>query len=99
MPVYICVAPGGKIPDKGKQQISRSITRIHCEVTKAPPTFVHTLFFDREQVSSLGPLWKDVSPGCPFQVFGSIRSGRTDDQKERLVSEIRARWQKRLGLV
>jgi phenylpyruvate tautomerase PptA (4-oxalocrotonate tautomerase family) len=89
MPLYLCVAPSGSIPAAGKRGVSRSITRIHCEVTNAPPTFVHALFFDREQVPSLGPLWKDVSPGCPYQVFGSIRAGRTDAQKERLVSGIR----------
>ncbi len=98
MPVYICVAPGGSIPDTGKQQITRSITRIHCEVTNAPPTYVHTLFFDQEEVSSLGPLWKDVDSGCPYQVFGSIRSGRTDDQKERLVSEMRGAVAEVLGV-
>jgi len=89
MPLYICVAPSGSIPAEGKQEISRSITRIHCEVTNAPPTFVHALFFDREQVSSLGPLWKDVSPDCQYQIVGTIRAGRTDEQKERLVSGIR----------
>ena len=88
MPLYICVAPTGSIPAEGKREISRAITRIHCEVTNAPPTFVNVLFFDREQVSSLGPLWKDVSPGCPYQVLGGIRAGRTDEQKERLVSGI-----------
>jgi phenylpyruvate tautomerase PptA (4-oxalocrotonate tautomerase family) len=98
MPLYICVAPGGSILDTGKQQISRSITRIHSEVTNAPPTYVHTLFFNREQVSSLGPLWKDVSPDCPYQVFGSIRAGRTDDQKERLVSGIRGSVAEVLGV-
>ena len=45
MPLYVCVAPGGNIPNTAKRQISRSITRIHSEVTNAPPTFVHTLFF------------------------------------------------------
>ena len=98
MPLYICVAPGGSIPDTGKQQISRSITRIHCEVTNAPPTFVHALFFDREQVSALGPLWKDVSPGRPYQVLGGIRAGRTDEQKERLVSGIRDSMAEVLGV-
>ena len=98
MPLYICVAPGSSIPDTAKQAISRSITRIHCEVTNAPPTFVHTLFFDQEKVSSLGPLWKDIGPGCRYQVFGSIRSGRTDDQKERLVSGIRGSVAEVLGV-
>ena len=88
MPLYICVAPGGSIPAASKQEISRSITRIHCEVTNAPPTFVNVLFFDREQVSTLGPLWKDISPDCPYQILGGIRAGRTDEQKERLVSGI-----------
>jgi len=98
MPLYVCVAPGGSIPNTAKRQISRSITRIHSEVTNAPPTFVHTLFFDREQVSSLGPLWKDVSPSCPYQVFGGIRAGRTDEQKERLVSGIRGDVAEAIGV-
>jgi len=88
MPLYMCVAPSGSIPAAAKQEISRAITRTHCEVTNAPPTFVHVLFYDREQVSSLGPLWKDVRPGCPYQILGGIRAGRTDEQKERLVSGI-----------
>lgn len=98
MPLYICVAPGGSIPATGKREISRSITRIHCEVTNAPPMFVHALFFDRDQVSSLGPLWKDVSPSCPYQVIGNIRAGRTDEQKERLVSGIRGAVAEALGV-
>ena len=98
MPLYVCVAPGGSIPEMAKRQISRSITRIHSEVTNAPPTFVHTLFFDREHVSSLGPLWKDVSPNCPYQVFGGIRAGRTDEQKERLASRIRGDVAEALGV-
>jgi phenylpyruvate tautomerase PptA (4-oxalocrotonate tautomerase family) len=98
MPLYICVAPRGSIPAAGKQEISRSITRIHCEVTNAPPTFVHALFFDREQVSSLGPLWKDVSPDCPYQILGGIRAGRTEEQKERLDSGIRGSVAEVLGV-
>ena len=98
MPLYMCVAPGGSIPAAAKQNISRSITRIHSEVTNAPPTFVHALFFDREQVSSLGPLWRDISPDCPYQVFGSIRAGRTDEQKERLASGIRDSVAEALGV-
>ena len=98
MPLYICVAPGGSIPAAAKQEISRAITRIHCEVTNAPPTFVHALFFDREQVPSLGPLWKDVSPGCPYQILGGIRAGRTDEQKERLVTGIASSVAEVLGV-
>ena len=98
MPLYICVAPGGSISDTGRQQISRSITRIHSEVTKAPPTYVHTLFFDREKVFALRPLWKDVDPACPYQLFGSIRAGRTDDQKDRLVSEMRGAVAEAIGV-
>ena len=46
MPLYICTAQPGAIPDEAKGAIAREVTRVHCEVTGAPPTFVHCFFFD-----------------------------------------------------
>jgi len=37
MPLYFCNAPSGAIADAAKPKIAADITRIHCEVTGAPP--------------------------------------------------------------
>ena len=37
MPLYICNAAKGAIDDAAKPKIAADITRVHCEVTGAPP--------------------------------------------------------------
>ncbi len=46
MPLYRCTTPAGTLDDERRQAIARAITTIHCDVTGAPPTFVHVQFFD-----------------------------------------------------
>lgn len=81
MPLYICNAMAGKIDDAAKEKIAADITRIHCEVTDAPPTFVHAFFFEE------APFWK-LGDKTAF-LFGSIRAGRNDEQKAQIVDEMR----------
>jgi len=80
MPLYRCmVAPGLTSYDQ-RLAIAQDITRIHCDVTGAPPTFVHTFFAEDDA--------GELPGGTRAMVFGSIRSGRTDEQKQRLVREM-----------
>jgi phenylpyruvate tautomerase PptA (4-oxalocrotonate tautomerase family) len=60
-----------------KARIAEEITRIHCETTGAPPAFVHAFFV--EMPAAQLPASKQVV------VLGSIRAGRTPEQKERLT--------------
>lgn len=77
MPLYICNATQGAIDDDSKQAIARDITRIHCEVTGAPPQFVHTFFLEE---AARPPL-----EGKSASLLGSIRAGRTDAQKRQIT--------------
>lgn len=81
MPLYRChVAPG--LTSQGQRAlVAKELTRIHCEVTGAPPSFVHVFF----QEDTHGRL----PAGAKVFVLGSIRAGRTPEQKSRLVSEMR----------
>ena len=80
MPLYICNAVAGAIDDDKKQAIAQDITRIHCEVTGAPPRFVHSFFLEDAAQPSLN--------GKSASLLGSIRAGRTTDQKTRLLESM-----------
>ena len=68
MPVYLCSCPPRALDGGKRQRIADEITRIHCELTGAPPTFAHVIFVD-----SAGPE--------SWSVFGTIRAGRSDETK------------------
>lgn len=69
MPLYICGAPADVLDDQQRQRIATAITRIHCEVTGAPPAFAHVVFDESR---------------TDYSVLGTIRAGRSDDTKAEL---------------
>lgn len=81
MPLYVCNAAKGAISQNAKSKIAEDVTRIHCDVTGAPATFVHVFFFEDAPQWSLN--------GKSALLFGSIRAGRTDEQKKQIADEIR----------
>ena len=81
MPLYLCSAQKDTVTAAAKQQIAKDITAIHCEVTGAPPSFVHVAFFED---SPLFPL-EDKA----LVVMGTIRMGRTPEQMEEITTAIR----------
>ena len=54
MPLYICNSKAGTVAQEAKAKIADDITRIHCDVTGAPPCFVHVFFFDVGPLPPLG---------------------------------------------
>jgi phenylpyruvate tautomerase PptA (4-oxalocrotonate tautomerase family) len=81
MPLYVCNSATGAIDDTARRAIAADITRIHCDATGAPPAFVHAFFFEDAPHLALN--------GKTAVLFGSIRQGRTDAQKARIVEEMR----------
>ena len=53
MPLYLCNAAKGAISDEAKPKIAADITRIHCDVTGAPPQFVHAFFVEEDAAPPL----------------------------------------------
>ena len=90
MPLYMCNAAKGAIADDAKSKIAADITRIHCEVTGAPPQFVHAFFLEEAASPPLS--------GKVAMLFGSIRSGRTDEQKRQITSQMRQSVQTHAGI-
>ena len=80
MPLYLCNSLAGSIKDEAKQKIAVDITRIHCALTNAPAKFVHAFFLEEAPNHDL--------MGKSICLTGNIRAGRTDEQKEGLVSQM-----------
>lgn len=90
MPLYICNSKPGAIPETAKAKIADDVTRIHCDVTDAPPTFVHVFFFEDAPMPPLGE--------TSATLYGQIRHGRTDAQKAQICSEMQAALAEHTGL-
>ena len=80
MPLYLCNSRKGLISNQQKDWIAKDVTRIHCRVTGAPSTFVHVFFFEEAKLIPLGDY--------QALLYGQIRAGRTDQQKEELVERM-----------
>jgi phenylpyruvate tautomerase PptA (4-oxalocrotonate tautomerase family) len=90
MPLYICNSKAGAVPDAAKAQIADDLTRIHCDVTDAPPTFVHVFFFED---APMPPLADKTA-----MIYGQIRAGRTDAQKAQICEEMGAALAQHSGI-
>ncbi len=82
MPLYICNTRKGALDSAAKAKIANAITDIHCAVTGAPAAFVHAAFFEEAPQFPL--------EGRSLFVRGTIRQGRTDEQKHEIAASIRA---------
>ncbi len=82
MPLYICNSGKDAIDAAAKEKIARDITDIHCEVTGAPEIFVHVVFFEESPQVPLGDK--------ALAVRGTIRKGRSSEQKEQIAAAVRA---------
>lgn len=80
MPLYRCAVAEGLSQEAQRARIAKEIVRIHCDVTGAPPSFVHAFF------SELPP--GALPEGKRAFVLGSIRAGRSDAQKRQIASEL-----------
>lgn len=89
MPLYLTNAKANAIDDAAKRRIADDITDIHCDVTGAPPVFVHAFFLEDAPHMPLG----DRSA----MLVGSIRAGRNAEQKAQIQSRIKASFSKHAG--
>ena len=90
MPLYRCIVSPKLSSYAQRAEIAEHVTRIHCEVTGGLLHFVHTFFAEDE--AGMLPADKRAL------MLGSIRAGRTAEQKARLVAELESSLARSLGL-
>lgn len=82
MPLYRCIVAPNASSYAARAAIAEHVTRIHCDVTGGVPLFVHVFF--TEDAAGMLPTDKRAL------MLGSIRAGRTPEQKARLVAAMEA---------
>ena len=86
MPTYVCTSRSGTLSPDQRERISRCLTEIHHEVAVAPRYFVQVIFNDLAPHSHyIGGA--EAGPG-QIWVRADIRSGRTQEQKAKLLTRI-----------
>src|ERR1700716_4129995 len=84
MPFYSCNVPAGSLTDSQKDDLAKAITRVHAEVTGAPPDLVHVIY---NEVAA-GDSYTAGEPSSDTIITGHIRAGRSDADKQRLLREV-----------
>ena len=46
MPIYQCFSPEGLLDESVRGELAEEITRIHCDATGVPPSYVNVIFTD-----------------------------------------------------
>lgn len=86
MPIYLTTVREGRSTESQRSQMAHGITKTHCDVTGAPLAFVNAFFSE------------DANPGVGFPTLpdgkvaylnATIRAGRTDEDKAKVISGIR----------
>ena len=84
MPFYDCNVPAGSVTGEQKEGLAQAITRIHAEVTGAPPDLVHVIYNELAAADS----YTAGEPSSDIIITGHIRAGRSDADKQRLLREV-----------
>lgn len=90
MPLYRCAIREGLTSVEQRALIAKEVVRVHCGVTAAPPSFVHAFFNEAPA--------EEIPDGKAAFVLGTIRWGRSDEQKAQIVSELGASIANILGV-
>lgn len=90
MPFYHALVQPGLAGAAERTRFANDVVDIHCEVTGAPRSFVHVLFTDDTK--------QHLAEGESCSVRATIRSGRTDAQRDRIVSGLQQAFADRTGV-
>jgi phenylpyruvate tautomerase PptA (4-oxalocrotonate tautomerase family) len=88
MPICQCWYPQDMLTGPTKAAVATEITRIHCENTGAPASFVNVMF---HQVDA-GDCFVAGAPATRSYISGAIRHGRDLDARQTMLRELSRMW-------
>jgi phenylpyruvate tautomerase PptA (4-oxalocrotonate tautomerase family) len=82
MPFYHALVQPGLLTETQRQHFAGDVVDVHCDVTGAPPSFVHVLVTEDAD--------HRLPEGQAATVNGTIRAGRNADQKSEIARRLSA---------
>jgi phenylpyruvate tautomerase PptA (4-oxalocrotonate tautomerase family) len=93
MPLYQCLSPEGLLDESTRENLAEEITRIHCDATGVPPSFVNIIFLDMPN----GRYFVAGKPS-PLSVLNcAIRVGRDLAIRQRILRDLSQMWTRLTG--
>lgn len=86
MPTYVCSADLGRLTADQKAKVVNSITTVHHEEAGAPRCLVLVIF--QHVAPGNCYLGDEAAPADQIWIRGDIRSGRTNEQKSRMLQRM-----------
>ena len=80
MPFYHALVRPDLLDLAGRQRFAEQVVEVHCDVTGAPPSFVHALVTEDDQ--------NQLADDQAAAINGVIRAGRTDAQKAEIATRL-----------
>jgi phenylpyruvate tautomerase PptA (4-oxalocrotonate tautomerase family) len=93
MPFYQCISPEGLLGESVRGKLAEEITRIHCDATGVPPSFVNVMFTDVPD----GRYFVAGKPSGYSLLNGAIRVGRDLATRQRLLRGLSQMWTRLTG--
>ena len=93
MPLYQCLSPEGLLDESTRGNLAEEITRIHCDATGIPPSFVNIIFLDMPS----GRYFVAGKPAALSVLNGAIRVGRDLAIRQRILRELSQMWTRLTG--
>lgn len=79
MPLYRCFAAPEALDGSQRSALAAAITDIHCDLTTAPPTFIHVQFHPgKDDQATL------------FVLHGGLRAGRSQEVTDQIIERCSA---------
>lgn len=90
MPLYRTLVRPGLLDLDQREAFANDVVDVHCGITGAPRSFVHVLFAEDDAGK--------LDDGQNALVFGTIRHGRTDDQRAEIAARLSEALAARAGV-
>jgi phenylpyruvate tautomerase PptA (4-oxalocrotonate tautomerase family) len=93
VPIYQCSSPEGLLDESARGKLAEEITRIHCDATGVPPSFVNVIFTDVPD----GRYFVAGKPSAHSFLNAAIRVGHDVATRQSILRNLSQMWTRLTG--
>jgi phenylpyruvate tautomerase PptA (4-oxalocrotonate tautomerase family) len=93
VPIYQCSSPAGLLDDSARGKLAEEITRIHCDATGVPASYVNVIFTDVPD----GHYFVAGKPAAHSFLSAAIRAGHGVATRQGILRNLSQMWTRLTG--